>query len=105
MARVYYHCALGFAGQFTTVLLVLRAYLYCLRAKTFTNERENQTERKRRNRNNNTATASIAYRFNRTVLGIGARLLNLRGYLCDLLQSLFNFCSPSSISNQSLLLL
>ena len=39
-ARVYYHCALGFAGQFTTVLPSLQAYLYCIRAKTFTNEHE-----------------------------------------------------------------
>src|SRR5260370_17633733 len=99
MARVYYHCALGFAGQFTTVLPSLRAYLYCLRAKTFTNERENQTERKRRNRNNNTATASIAYRFNRTVLGIGALLLNPRGYLFDRFHSIFTLCNPSSPPN------
>ena len=40
MARVYYHCALGFAGQFTTVLPSLRVYLYCIQAKTFTNEHE-----------------------------------------------------------------
>ena len=40
--------------------------------------------------------ASIGYRFNRTVIGIGARLLNLRGYLFDRLQSLFVWCDPSS---------
>jgi len=32
---------------------------------------------------------SIVYRFNRMVIGIGARLLNPRGYLFDQLQSLF----------------
>ena len=40
MARVYYHCMLGFAGQFTTVLLSLQAYLYCIQSKTFTNKHE-----------------------------------------------------------------
>jgi len=36
-----------------------------------------------------TVIASIGYRFNRTVIGIGARLLNPRRYLFDRLQSLF----------------
>jgi len=36
-----------------------------------------------------TVIASIGYRFNRTVVGIGARLLNPRRYLFDRLQSLF----------------
>jgi len=33
--------------------------------------------------------ASIVNQFNRMVIGIGARLLNPRGYLFDRLQSLF----------------
>jgi hypothetical protein len=33
------------------------------------------------------ATVSIAYRFNRTALGIGTRLLNPHRYLCDWLSS------------------
>jgi len=36
-----------------------------------------------------TVIASIGYQFNRTVIGIGVQLLNLRGYLFDRLQSLF----------------
>jgi len=36
-----------------------------------------------------TVIASIVNRFNRTAIGIGARLLNPRGYLFDRLQSLF----------------
>ena len=35
-----------------------------------------------------TVIANIVYQFNRTVIGIGARLLNPRGYLFDQLQSL-----------------
>ena len=40
MARVYFHCELGFAGQITTVLPSLQAHLYYIQAKTFTNEHE-----------------------------------------------------------------
>jgi len=36
-----------------------------------------------------TVIASIVNQFNRTAIGIGAWLLNLRGYLFDQLQSLF----------------
>jgi len=36
-----------------------------------------------------TVIVSIVYRFNRMAIGIGARLLNPRGYLFDQLQSIF----------------
>jgi len=43
-----------------------------------------------------TVIMSIVNQFNRTVIGIGAQLLNSRGYLFDRLQSLFVWCDPSS---------
>ena len=80
---------LGFAGQFTTVLPSLRAYLYCIRAKTFTNEHEIRRNDKGTKGTIKTVIACTVYQFNRTALGIGM-WLNPHGYLFDLLQSIFN---------------